>query len=111
MHVHQMPSLWTIDPQTVNYVLTRAYEFEKPMEGRKHTARLIGKSEFLGAYCADSSHENPCTGILVSEGMHTYDHTGKGFITVTANLQAMYTRNRLVSHVSGVYGSEGFILV
>ena len=42
---HETPSLWTVDPETISHVLSHSYNYEKPMEGRRTTARLIGKSE------------------------------------------------------------------
>ncbi|KZV67414.1 cytochrome P450 [Peniophora sp. CONT] len=39
-----MPCLWTIDPVTIGYVMSHAYEYEKPMEGRMQLARVMGKS-------------------------------------------------------------------
>lgn len=41
----QMPCLWTIDPVTISYVMSHAYEYEKPMEGRMQLARVMGKSK------------------------------------------------------------------
>ncbi|KAI0759033.1 cytochrome P450 [Fomes fomentarius] len=40
----QTPSLWTIDPVTVGHIMSHSYNYEKPMEGRRTTARLIGQS-------------------------------------------------------------------
>ena len=42
---YETPSLWTVDPETIGHVLSHSYNYEKPMEGRRTTARLIGKSE------------------------------------------------------------------
>ncbi|KZV68237.1 cytochrome P450 [Peniophora sp. CONT] len=39
-----MPCLWTIDPVTIAHILSHAYDYEKPLEGRLQVARLIAKS-------------------------------------------------------------------
>ena len=56
----QLPCLWTVDPVTVAYILSRSYDYERPLEGRLQVARLMAKSkssDFHPSVCAHKDRQ------------------------------------------------------
>ncbi|KAI0739392.1 cytochrome P450 [Daedaleopsis nitida] len=39
-----IPTLWTVDPRTINHILRHSYDYTKPWEGASHARRLFGPS-------------------------------------------------------------------
>lgn len=53
----QLPTLLTIDPRTINHVLTHTTDYEKPLESLKDLARILGEGQYpsISAQQASSS--------------------------------------------------------